>query len=122
MAITVDSTARSYDMSALDIGNDGAPPDGPSDRSRFVNLWLQADTNDVFIHFRPDAGAADLDNTQAIAAGAALVYVNSHGAVIKAGNPPIYLRIQRNVDRFMVLKAASTGGFLRIWAASSDSS
>lgn len=120
LAITVDSTARPYDLAALDIGNDGAPPNGAGDRPRSVMLWMQAETNDVYFYF-DSATSNALDNTAAVAAGAAATYANTYAAVLKAGNVPQAFRINRTTDRWLILKAASTAGVLRIWAASTDS-
>lgn len=122
MAIAVDSTARPYDLGALDIGNDGQPPDGPSDRPRFVNLWMQAETNDVYFHFS-DATHNDLADTGKVTAGSTTTpaYDPTYGAVLKAGNPPVYFRLNRTTDRWLIVKAASTAGVLRFWAESSDS-
>lgn len=117
-ALAVDSTARNYDLSALAI--DGLAPNGPGDRPRTVAIWMQADTNDVFFHFSPTA-QTDLDNTAAQAASsAAAAYATTYGAMLKAGNLPQCFRIMRTTDRYLVVKTASTGGTLRIWAASQE--
>jgi hypothetical protein len=117
-ALTVDSTARSYNIIKLALGD--YTPDGTASVPAEVDVWFQADTNDVFIHFRNDSGAADLDNAGVAAAdGAAMTsYTNTHGAVLEAGESPICFRLNRGVDKYMVVKAASTSGTLRFWAAS----
>jgi hypothetical protein len=115
-ALTVDSTARSYSIKALALG--GHTPDGTNSEPKEVTLWMQAQTNDVFFHFRSDSGAADLDDTAAAAAdGAAMsAFTNTHGAVLEAGESPIPITINRAVDKYLVVKAASTSGILRFWA------
>ena len=121
LAVTVDSTARAYDLSALDLGNDGQPPVTPGDRPRFVDLFMSADTNDVYFQFAPDTSVVSLDNAGTVAAGGSPVVTNAMGALLKAASLPIYFRINRQTDRYIIVKAASTAGTLRIWAASADS-
>ncbi len=62
----------------------------------------------------------DIDDTAAVAAGGALTFANTYAAVLEAGESPIKIRINRGVDRFLVVKAASTSGILRFWAASAS--
>lgn len=118
LAITTDTTGRAYDLSALDIGNDGTPPLSPGDQPRTVLLFMQADTNDVYFHFSPDS-TVTLDNTAAVAAGAAAVYSTTYGALLRVGTLAAF-RINRQTDRYLVIKAA-TAGVIRVWAASADS-
>lgn len=115
-SLTVDSTARSYSIIGLALG--GHTPDGASSQPVEVVLAMQAETNDVYFHFRNDSGAADLDDTaKAAADGAAMTtFTNTHGAVLKAGNAPLFITINRAVDKYLVVKAASTSGVLRFWA------
>ncbi len=131
LAITVDSTARAYDMKSLALGGH-TPTEAQRDPKRVV-LWLQAETNDVYFYFASGAVAADqfsnetavattdvddVDNTAAISAGSALSFANGYCALLKAGNGPLPVRINRGLDRFLVVKAASTSGTLRLWASS----
>lgn len=115
-ALTVDSTARPYNISTLILGSVYAPAAAMQKRHEVVIL-MQAETNDVYFHFA-SATANDLDNTAAIAAGGAVAFANTYGAVLKAGNMPIRVRIDRSIDQFLIVKAASTSGILRFWAAS----
>lgn len=118
LAIAVDSTARPYDLSALELG--GQTPDADLRQRHEVFLWLQAETNDVYFHTSPTT-QSDLDNTAKMSAGDPVAFATTYGAVLKAGNPPVRMRFDRRVDRWLVLKAASTAGVLRIWAASLSS-
>lgn len=118
-SLTVDSTARNYDLSALAI--DGVAPDGAGDRPRTLAVWMQAETNDVFFHFSPDAQTDLSDTTAQAASSAAAAYATTYGAMLKAGNLPTVFRINRTTDRYLVVKAASTSGKLRLWAASQES-
>ena len=119
-ALTVDSTARTYSIIGLTLGE--FKSDGAGSMPSEVDVWFQAQTNDVFIHFRSDSGAADLDDTAAAAADAAAMtsFTNTHGAVLEAGESPICFRLNRGVDKYMVVKAASTSGILRFWAAAAS--
>lgn len=113
-AVTVDSTARAYDISKADLG--GYTPDAKRPNSVF--LYLQAETNDVYFYFS-SATASDLSDTAAQAASSAdLAFANTYGALLEAGGPPLAVRIDRMTDKFLILKAASSSGILRMWAAS----
>ena len=123
IALAVDSTARAYDLKAVALG--GTTPDGDLTGQHHVVLWMQAETNDVFFYFAggsPDTVATtdvdDVDDTAKIAAGGAIAFANTYSAVLKAGNAPIRVRIDRRIDRFVVVKAASSAGILRFWAGS----
>lgn len=115
LAIDVDSTARAYDITALDLG--GYTPEADHERRNEVVLYLQADTNNVFFYFH-SATTSDLSDTAKVTAGAAATFANTYAAVLKTSDPPLKLRINRNLDRFLVVKAASTAGVLRVWAGS----
>jgi hypothetical protein len=123
-ALTVDSTARAYDLLAVDLA--GFTPSNSQREQSHVVLYMQAETNDVYFYFAEgEAGAVvttdvdDISDTAAIAAGGALTPANTYAGVLKAGNGPLPVRIDRSVDRFLVVKAASTSGVLRFWPASS---
>lgn len=132
IALEVDSTCRAYDMKSLALG--GYTPTESQRDARTVVLWMQAETNDVYFYFAEGAVSADpassgsavattdvddIDNTAKISAGSALAFANTYAGLLKAGNGPLPIRINRGVDRFLVVKAASTSGVLRFWATSS---
>jgi hypothetical protein len=121
MAIGTDNTARPYDLALLDLGSDGQPPDGTGDRPRFVNLWMQADTSDIIFYFSPTT-QNDLTTTASVAAGSTTTptYATTDGALLKAGNPPVYFRLHRTTDRWLIVRSAVAAN-LRIWAQSTDS-
>lgn len=123
IALTVDSTARAYDLLSLSLAG-FVPPDAQNTQSSVV-LWMQAETNDVYFYFASGASGSvvgtdvdDIDNAAAVSAGSSLAFANTYGAVLEAGNAPLPIRIDRSQDRFLVVKAASTSGVLRFWAAS----
>ncbi len=114
IALEVDSTARAYDISTLILGDTVAPD---VDRRQEVVLWMQAETNDVFFHFH-SSSATDLDEAAKITAGSAMAFANTYGGLLEAGNAPVKIRINRQLDKYLVVIAASTAGILRFWAAS----
>ncbi len=115
-AVAVDSSARAYDMTALPLA--GVTPEAAASRPQHVFLYLQAETNDVYFYFDSVTGSALADTTTQSASAAAVTMAAAHAAVLKAGNPPLRVRINRNVDKFIQVKAASTAGVLRMWASS----
>ncbi len=115
-AVTVDSTARSYDLRALALA--GVTPENAGTRPQHVCLYLQADTNDVFFYFDSASGNSLSDTTAQAATAAAVTMADAHAAVLKAGNPPMRVRIDRSLDKYIQVKAASTSGVLRMWACS----
>lgn len=125
IALTVDSTARAYDL--LQVALAGFTPQNSQREQSSVVLWLQAETNNVYFYFASgEAGAVvttdvdDIDHAAAVAAGGSLAFANTYAGIIVAGAAPIAVRIDRSLDRFLVVKAASTSGVLRFWAASSS--
>lgn len=118
-AVTVDSTARAYDLSALALGGSAAP-EAAGTRSKHIVLFLQAETNDVYFYFDSATGNSLADGTTQAATAAAVAMATAHAAILEAGNPPLRVRIDRSVDKFIQLKAASTSGVLRMWAASEE--
>lgn len=115
-AVTVDSTARAYDLSKIALG--GYTPEAANTRRSNVVLYLQAETNDVYFYFDSATGNSLNDATTQAATPADVTMANAHGAVLEAGAPPLKVRIDRTLDKFIQLKAASTSGVLRMWAGS----
>lgn len=123
IALEVDSTARAYDLKSLALG--GHTPGESARNPVHVMLWMQAETNDVFFYFADgEVGTVattdvdDVSDTAKVSAGGALAFANTYAALLKAGNGPLPVRIDRAQDRFLVVKAASTAGVLRFWASS----
>ncbi len=115
-AVAVDSTARAYDISKCALG--GFTPEASQKRRAEVYLYLQAETNDVYFYFHTETDNTLLDTDKQTATTADLAFGATHGAIIEAGGPPLKLRINRALDKFLILKAASTAGVLRMWAGS----
>lgn len=114
-ALTVDSTARAYDITVLAFG--GIAPEAGHSRRLETFVTLRAITNDVYFYFS-NVNTADLDNTSVIAAGGALAYANPQGFPIAAGTE-VRVRLDRSRDLFLIVKAASTSGTLFFRASSS---
>jgi hypothetical protein len=114
-AVTVDSTARAYNISKLALG--GYTPEGANARPNNVVLYLQAETNDVFFYFSSATDTALSDTAAQTATAADAVFVATHCAILEAGHSEVF-RIDRTLDKFIVVKAASTSGVLRLWAYS----
>ncbi|HEY6921282.1 MAG TPA: hypothetical protein VI390_06740 [Methyloceanibacter sp.] len=112
VALTVDSTARPYDITALAFGSTYRP----GIKGDYVYLTLTAETNAVYYQFN-SATANDLDDTAKVSAGGTLAFATTHAALLPAGQT-IRLRIQRDVDKWIIVKAASTSGVLRMHASS----
>lgn len=110
LAITLDATARAYDLTALDIGG-AAPSVG---RRNEVAVVVTAEGADIFLYFAAD-NTVTLDTT-AIAAGGAVAYSNVHAAKIATGTS-LRMRISRDKDKYLHVKG-SGAGTMRIWASS----
>ncbi len=115
LALAIDSTARPYNFATLDLAG---ITQGDRTQQQYVFVTLQAITADVYFYFAP-ATANDLDNTASISAGSALAYANTYGWRLPQ-NEERSFRLDRNQDRFLVVKTASGSATLLI-AASSES-
>lgn len=114
---SVDGTARPYNIALLPFGGKAAPAPNQADH---IYLTLLAETADVFFYFS-NATSSVLDDTVTNAAGAALTattMANTMCARCPFG-VPINVRIERNIDSWIVLKCAGSGtATLRVWASS----
>jgi hypothetical protein len=118
-AVSVDSTARAYDLSTSILGAGATvAPEAAGKRRQYVVLYLQADTNDVYFYFDTATGTSLSDTAKQAASAASLAFSDTYCAVLKAGSPPIQIRIDRSIDKFIQVKAVSTAGVLRMWACS----
>jgi hypothetical protein len=114
LAISVDTTARPYDLSSLDLG--GITPEADHKRRHETWVTLQADGGDVYYYFS-SATASNLDNTAAVAAGGTPAYATTHGAKIKQDDRH-EVRIDRSRDVFLIVKTSTGTATLRFWASS----
>lgn len=118
LALTVDSTARAYDLTKLPLGavfRPGAPD--------YVYLTLTAVTNDIYLYFDTQGVTVDLDNTAVNTAGSAFTatsMLSTMPQVLPAGTTQQF-RINRRDDAWIHVKAASTSGTLRFNASSQRS-
>jgi hypothetical protein len=117
IALTVDTTARAYDLSALSLA--GFTPEGDSRMRAEVWLTLEADGADLYFQLS-DGSSTALDPATVIAAGGALAYSNAYGAKLKDGIPK-ECRIDRSRDTHIVLRTSSGTATIRFWASSNPS-
>lgn len=117
IALTVDTTARAYDLGSLNLGGDSVVVN--TDRPRSVVIWMQCETADVYLHFS-DGSNTDLNPATVIAAGGAIAFANAYGSVLKSGTQSVGYRINRTQDRYLVVRTSAGTATLRFWAASSD--
>src|SRR5882762_10388933 len=114
IALTVDVTARAYDMRTLpwNVQSFSAPTD------IFLYLDFQNDgTFPIYYYFSPAVSPVDLDDASVIAAGTPLLLDPKAPKLLRASQDAT-VRIQCDIDQFLVIK--STGGptVLRIMASS----
>lgn len=103
IALSVDVTARPYDLGAIDLG--GFIPEADSKRRHEVFVTLRAVTADVWFHFS-DGTSAALDPAAAIAVGGTIASAAAHGWTITAGTEQRF-RIDRSRDTFLVCRTAA---------------
>ena len=112
LALTVDATARAYDLTALDLGGYAAS----GGRRNEVFLTLFADGGDVYYQLASVA-TASLDDTAVIAAAGTLAYANTYAMKLPSGAAQSF-RINRNVDKYLQVKTSSGTATLRFFASS----
>lgn len=110
LALTVDSTARSYALGSLAFG--GHTP-AASPRRNEVYLTLQADGGAIYFYFHSSTDA-DLNEATVIAAGGTLAFNAAYCAVIEDGQTA-QVCIDRALDKYLVVKGTGT---LRLYASS----
>lgn len=115
IVITLDTTARVYDLRSLILGRLVAP-DPTLVNGDKVMIRLKARTADCYYHF-DSANTVTLDKTAALAAGGtAIDGTNTYGDVIFAGSFED-VTIDRSVDKYLHVQG-SAAGFLHIRASS----
>lgn len=112
-ALTLDTTDRAYDLSALDL-----PQDFKSGANDDVFITMQAEDADAYYYFH-SATASDLDETTADAAGAPQVTQNNAHCARLPADASIDLLINRVADRWLIVKG-SAAGILRLWPSSQN--
>ncbi len=115
--LTVDSTARAYDISRLTLGT--FVPSAANKTRANVVLMLQAETADVYFYFDSATGNSLSDTAKQAATPADAAFADTYCAILKAGSSEVF-RIDRTLDKFIQVKAASTSGVLRMWAYSEN--
>lgn len=113
LALEVDATARPYDLRSLPLAG-FAPKESKANERVFVTL--QALTADVWFYFA-SVDNDDLDPTADIAAGQPLAYADTYGDRLAIGSS-IRLRIDRQQDKFLVVRTSSGTATLLLRASS----
>lgn len=114
LALTVDSTTSAYPINTLDFG--GYVQGERAGGSNFVFITLQASGGDIWFQFAP-ATATDLDHAAVIADGGTLAYANTYGWRLPQNEERTY-RINRDMDRFLIVKTTTSTATLLIAASS----
>ena len=114
IAITLDNTAREYDLNNLELG--GYAPTYHPGTSKKVCLRFEAIGAAVYLYFAPETNGVTLSAAALIAAGGALVPATTMPGIIPSGQYRDY-EIDRSIDRFLTY-AGSGAGSLRIHAVS----
>lgn len=114
----VDTTARPYQLALLPLGG---KPITNANQADHVYLTLGADGGDVYLYFS-SVTASDLDDTAANAAGTPWTATTMSGNTtycekIASGTVRDF-RIERSVDRWIVLKTSTGTANLRFYASS----
>lgn len=118
VALGIDSTARSYDITGLALGSP-LPPEAALRKRREVFITISAEGTDAFLSF--STVARTIDDTAKIAAGATLALTNTHCAKIVKDGPPHRFRLDRSLHKFLNVKAVSAAtGTIRIWVSSPE--
>lgn len=112
LALSVDTTARAYDLTGLSFG----AAYNANDAVDSIYLTLQAQSGDVFFYFGT-ATSSDMDNTAVIAAGGTLAFANTYCAWLPQ-NASVDLRIVKTQDKFLVVKTSTGTATLRFYASS----
>lgn len=109
-ALSVDSTARVYDVGSLAWGG-RTFDEAAADKALF--LTLEAETADVYYRFRGDSGAADLNQATVIAAGGTVALQVTFGSHL-VSNTSRDVRIDRLFDRYLEVKTSAGTATLRV--------
>jgi hypothetical protein len=112
LALTIDSTARAYDLTALDLGGFAFSVG----RRNEVFLTLFADGGDVYYYFASD-NTATVDDTAVVAAGGTLAYANGYAMKLPSGAAHS-VRINRATDKYLQVKTSAGSATLRLFASS----
>ncbi|MCW5834503.1 MAG: hypothetical protein KIS78_19030 [Labilithrix sp.] len=105
--MATDTTVRAYDLRFLPLA-DFAPRESKAREHVFVTI--QAVSGDLYFYFSqtPDL---DLDEDDELAAGTALEYATEYCDLLKEG-ASVRLRLNRQRDKYLVVKGSTTGSML----------
>ena len=117
LALGIDATARPYSLTSLAFGRTDPPQESPKREHVFLTLQV-AGNQDVYFYFA-SATASDLDDTAKVAAGSTLSFANTYAWRLPVGEERTF-RLDRNVDKFLIVKCASGLTSTLLIAASSE--
>lgn len=106
IVLTLDTTARAYDLRTLLLGRLAAPSTTSPNPDR-VYLAITARTADCYLQF-DSTNTVTLDKTAAIAAGSALAETNTFGDIIPAGVLRSF-ELQRAKDMYLHVQGSAAG-------------
>jgi hypothetical protein len=114
LAIGVSTSAEAYDITGIALG--GYTPNGANILQSYVYLTLHAEDGEVFYYFS-STNDEDITATDKITAGAAIAFDNKYAARL-AENQEVSVRINRAVDKYLVLRTNTGTPICRVWASS----
>lgn len=107
IVLTLDTTARAYDMQSLTYGRSRTPGTAGWVNPDRVYLRLQAITANIYFYFAND-NTVTLDKTATIAAGSALANANTYADFIPAGTF-VDVCISRDLDKYLHIQGSAAG-------------
>lgn len=112
-ALTVDTTARVYDLRALAFN--GQAYKANVDEALFLDLQNDG-TNPIYYYFS-SSNTVDLNEATVTAAGGTLALANAVPKVLRAAqDAPV--EIERDIDQFLIVKSTGGTSTLRIFPSS----
>lgn len=106
LPITLDATARAYDLRSMLFGRLIAPDPAAVNGDK-VMLRIRTFSADLYYYFAPD-NTVTLDKTQAISAGGAIAVANTYGDHLAAGTWED-VTIDRSVDQYIHVQGSGAG-------------
>lgn len=113
VAVTVDTTARAYDLTVLSWNGQGWK--AYADEALYLDLQNDG-ANPIYFYFSP-TNTVDLVDSTIQAAGSTLALVNAVPKILRAAqDAPVEL--ERDIDKFLIVKSTTGTTVLRIFPSS----
>ena len=113
IAVAVDTTARAYDLTTLQLG--GYKPDKSNGLAKVAPVNLHAEGGDIYIRFASDNVAAGMIPTAIVAVGGTLAPNAGWCARIPSGST-VPADIIRSKHKFVHIMTSTGTATLRMWA------